>query len=337
MTLSTPSEHLDRARELVADLLDNWRQEIAAVVQDITRVVLRGSDHRTIVTFDGNAIAVPELARTGADATRDVVLELPQDAVLHAQVRMPKTSRRVLAKALHHEVSRLSPIAPERLYFDFAAQPAGAASSVELRIVKRETVDAAVAQCHAARLQVGEIGFVGDARPANWQSFPVDRMAYVRCLWRRWHIPVLTTLALMLAAALIPAAYVRGLERAGAVADQFADAQINADLVEHLRDRARIALAESEALSRLRQAPLRVAMLADLARILPDGTWVTELTIEGDKLRLEGFSRSASDLIALFDHSSRFANAQFTAPLTREAQASVERFDLALDIKQANR
>jgi general secretion pathway protein L len=337
MTLSTSSERLDRVREFVSDILDNWRQEIAAIVQEIASVFLRGSDHRTMVAFDGNTIVVPEKLRKEINSARDVALEFPEDAVLHAQVRMPKTSRRVLAKALHYELSRLSPIEPERLYFDFAVAHASAASSVSLRIVKRETIDAAIALCHAARLDVGEIAFAGDARPADWQSFPVDRMAYLRCLWRRWNIPFLTALAFALALALVPAAYVRGLERADALADQLTDAQANADLVEHLQARARLAMAESETLGWLRQAPLRVAVFADLAHILPDGTWVTELTIEGNKLRLEGFSRSASDLIALFDRSNRFANAQFTAPLTREAQANVERFDLALDIKQTGR
>jgi general secretion pathway protein L len=218
------------------------------------------------------------------------------------------------------------------LYFDFAAEKTGA---VALRIVKRETVDAAIALCHAAQLEVANIAFAGEASTADWRAFPIDRMAFVRSLWRRWNMPFLAALALILGLALIPVAYMRGLERADAVADQLAEAQANADMVERLQSRARLALAESQALNRLRAAPLRVAVLSDVARILPDGTWVTELTIEGNKLRFEGFSRSASDLIALFDRSNRFANAQFTAPLTREAQANVERFNLALDIKEA--
>jgi general secretion pathway protein L len=359
MTLSTPSERLDRAREIASDILDNWRLELTALAGELAAVFLRGSDHRSVVAFESNSIVVTRwadgqaqevgrIARDlddGANAARalaqlcaaelparDIVLEFPQDGVLHAKIRMPKTSRRVLAKALHYELARLSPIEPERLYFDFAVDRTGA---VALRIVKRETVDAAIALCHSAQLEAAGIAFAGDAEPADWRAFPIDRMAFVRGLWRRWNIPFLSALALVLGLALIPAAYIRGLERADAVADQLADAQTNADFVEHLQNRARVALAESQALSRLRAAPLRVAVLADLARILPDGTWVTELTTEGNKLRLEGFSRSASDLIALFDRSNRFTNAQFTAPLTREAQANVERFDLALDVKQA--
>jgi general secretion pathway protein L len=359
MTLSTPTERLDRAREIASDILDDWRRELTALLRDLAGVFLQGSDHRLVVSFEGNSIAVTRwrdgnfqdigrIAREtndGAEATRalaqfcaaettarDIELEFPQDDVLHASVRMPKTSRRVLAKALHYELSRLSPIEPERLYFDFAVDETG---TVALRIVKRETVDAAIALCHAAQLEVANIAFAGEARPADWHAFPIDRAAFVRSLWRRWNIPFLAALAVVLGLALVPAAYIRGLERADAVADQLADAQVNADVVEHLQNRARLALAESQSLSRLRAAPLRVAVLSDLARILPDGTWVTELTIEGNKIRLEGFSRSASDLIALFDRSNRFADAQFTAPLTRESQANVERFDLALDIKQA--
>jgi general secretion pathway protein L len=362
MMLTTSSERLDRAREIASEILNNWRLELAALARDATFAFLRGDDRRTIVALDGNTIVVTgwhgegasevgriereqddlttdasALARLCAEnaGARDVVLEIPKGDVLHVRVRMPKTSRRVLGKALHYELARLSPVEPERLYFDFEAEKKGAVSLVHLRIVKRETVDAAISLCHAAHLNVAAITFAGDTPPADWRAFPINRIAFVRSLWRRWNIPFLAALALVLGLGFIPAAYIRGLERADALADQLADAQTSADLVEHIQDRSRLALAERESLDRLRAAPLRVAVLADLARILPDGTWVTELTIEGDKLRLEGFSRSASDLIALFDRSNRFANAQFTAPLTRESQAKVERFDLALDIKQA--
>jgi len=363
MSISSSSERLDRAREITRDILDGWRTELTALAREFAQVFLRGDDQKLTVAFDAGAIVVTRtqegatqeigrITREDADEssipsalarlcaqggdTRDIVLKLPANDVLHAALRMPKAPRRILEKALPYELARLSPIEPDRLYFDFAVEKTDTSANITLRIVKRETVDAAMALCRAAKLDVAAFVFTGDPEPADWRSFPVDRPAFLRSLWRRWNIPALAALALFLGLALIPAAYVRGLERADAVAKQLADAQANAELVEHLQARARQALAESESLNRLRSAPSRVAVLDDLARLLPDGTWVTELTLEGSKLRFEGYSRSASDLIALFDRSKRFANAQFTAPLTREAQAKVERFDLALDIREAS-
>jgi general secretion pathway protein L len=362
MSISSSSERLDRAREIVGEILDSWRTELTALARKFVQVFLQGNDQKLTLAFDTNTIVVTRtrdgatqeigrIQREDTDDTailsalarlcaqnngRDIVLEFPAHEVLHAALRMPKASRRILEKALPYELARLSPIEPERLYFDFAIERTDTSVSIELRIVKRETVDAAMALCCGAKLDVAGIAFAGDSQPANWRSFPIDRSAYLRSLWRRWNISILAILALILGLALIPAAYIRGLERADAVAVQLADAQANAELVEHLQVRARQALAESESLNRLRSAPLRVAVLDDLAGLLPDGTWITELTLEGNKLRLEGYSRSASDLIALFDRSNRFANAQFTAPLTRDAQAKVERFDLALDIREAS-
>ena len=235
MTLSTSSERLGRARALATEILDSWRLELTALARHAMRAFLRGNNRRTVVRLDSNTIVVTRwhddganeigrieraqdpttdasaLARlfTATGGRRDVVLEFPEGEVLHAQVRMPKTSRRVLGKALHYELARLSPIEPERLYFDFEAEMKGAISAVHLRIVKRETVDAAISLCHAARLDVAAITFAGNTQPADWRAFPIDRIAFARGLWRRWNIPFLAALALILGLSLVPATYIR--------------------------------------------------------------------------------------------------------------------------------
>jgi general secretion pathway protein L len=77
---------------------------------------------------------------------------------------------------------------------------------------------------------------------------------------------------------------------------------------------------------RKRQMPATVMVLESLSDILPDHTYVTELRIETNKVRLTGISRDAVSLVPLIERSGRFTRATFFAPTTRSDAA--ERFHI---------
>ena len=83
---------------------------------------------------------------------------------------------------------------------------------------------------------------------------------------------------------------------------------------------------------RKRDAPPAVLTLDTLSRILPDTTYVTELRIEGNKLRLVGNTSDAPSLIGLIEQSGRFSQATFFAPTTRSASEAGERFHIEATI-----
>ena len=79
--------------------------------------------------------------------------------------------------------------------------------------------------------------------------------------------------------------------------------------------------------------PLTVLVLEALSKILPDQTYVTELRLEGNKLRLTGITRDAPSLIGLMEQSGRFTRATFFAPTTRSPSDAGERFHIEVVIK----
>ena len=76
-----------------------------------------------------------------------------------------------------------------------------------------------------------------------------------------------------------------------------------------------------------------VIVLEQLSQILPDHTYVTELRIEGDKLRLVGITRDAPSLIGLIEQTQQFTRATFFAPTTRSPNESGERFHIEAHIE----
>lgn len=364
MILNRSGEAPQSFRDVAGDILASWRVELLQLALPLWKnltfdrkatLALEFGDAVVVATqiLDGRATDTVEIERASGDhrmlsgrlaqlsdlqsASKDIALRLPANAALNCHVQMPNASRRNLVQALRYELSRLSPLEPEQLYFDFVVRPAptdGKMRNVALRIVKRSLVDEAAGICSDAGLRIASIGFTGDPRDADFRQFPVNKIALLRTLWRRWNVPLLGGFALLLAGLLLVAAYLRHIEAGHALSRELDTAQGRAVFVEYLQRKAQTALAESAFLIRQKQAPMLTGMLADLSRILPDDTSISDLTMDGDKLRLAGTSRSAADLIALLDRSGMFANAQFTAPLTQESRTGSERFDLSVEVRR---
>jgi general secretion pathway protein L len=72
--------------------------------------------------------------------------------------------------------------------------------------------------------------------------------------------------------------------------------------------------------------------LKELSDVVPADAYLTSLNLRGGRLTLDGFGRSASDLLAALEKSKYFKNASFTSPTTRTGDK--ERFSLTAELER---
>lgn len=84
--------------------------------------------------------------------------------------------------------------------------------------------------------------------------------------------------------------------------------------------------------SRKTQTAAAVAVLEALSTILPDDTYLTDMSLESGRLRISGISGRATELVPLLENSGRFKNASFYAPTTRVAGRSGDRFSIEASV-----
>jgi len=83
---------------------------------------------------------------------------------------------------------------------------------------------------------------------------------------------------------------------------------------------------------RKQTGPSTIFVLEALSKALPDGTYVTELRIDGDKAQVIGMTQDAPSLIRLIEKSPQFARATFFAPTTRGQNEPGEQFHIEVRI-----
>jgi general secretion pathway protein L len=265
-----------------------------------------------------------------------VILNLAPGEALQRTLTLPLAAERNLDGILKHEVARQSPIDADNIYFDYRATQRNSASgtlAVDLRIMRRDGVDALVGLCRDAGITLSAIEFMGDAVHADGGNLPCDPAANRELKLRPKIVPVLGLSVLLLALGLVWAVFLRGEMVQGRLSDKIDDARMRAATVEHLERDLKAADRQIAFLSREKRNPAAVAVLAAVTRLLPDESWLNEFELNGNEVRIHGFSDSAASLIAKFDSSPDFGDAQFRAPLMQGALPGTQRFDISLKLK----
>jgi general secretion pathway protein L len=267
----------------------------------------------------------------------DVVLRIPAAQALRKQLIMPRAAIENLRQVLAFEMDRQTPFSADKVYYDFLIGSGSRSSEtidVELVACPKADVDAAIERARAWRIQPGIVDIAGSDRkdPARINLLP-------NALGRKAGSgPARLTASLAFVAVLLGSAalylqFDRQRRTAELMQAEAAKAKVVATAAAKLRENIVELSGAAEFLAKLKHTrPRFVETLDALTQLLPDDTWLQQLQVNGDEIRLTGYSAAASNLIGMIEQSEHFTDARFRSSVTRDARSKAERFTISVRI-----
>jgi len=300
---------------------------------DSIGVNLRRNGRETLLgRFNLASDSVAELPRPPG---RHWVLRLRQADVLAKTVTLPIAVENHVHQALAFQMDQETPFAPDEIYWShFIAQRDRQSGrlSVRLLLVPRQSLAALLGALERVGI-VPNRAEIGDG-PDRDRTLPLDGDGgLLDGAHRRALLWPAAACCLLLALGTIAAPFVRQALSLGSLDREISDGRGTAVEAEKLRrelDRlsGTINLVESER----DKAGRPLAILATLTRILPDDTYLTEVTLQQRKVTLSGRSAAAARLIGALSADEGLRNVTFAAPVTRLEPMHVELFTITAEI-----
>lgn len=268
-----------------------------------------------------------------------VALWLSTAQCLSKQLELPLAAAKNLRQVLGFEMDRHTPFKAEQVYFDFRVLRVDNQNnriSVQLVAVPRSEMDRLLDLLSRWGVVATAVYVAGTALPggASINLMPAERStaAQPRVRLSATHRALLLLVFLLAAAALaIPVWQKReAVQALQPLVDRAKQQAMDTDALR--REQEKLATEYNFMLLKKQSAPPLVVLLNELSRLLPDDTWVQQLSIKGNELQIQGETGFSSSLIALFEHTSLLRGASFRSPLTKGDLPGSERFHLAAEI-----
>lgn len=313
-------------------LVEAENGQFAVQKSDITK---SGTPREVLRFEDGKIAGDPPGAAEAALRGGRVELMLRPDRFLFKPLELPSRATEFLDGVVRAQIDRLTPWGPERAAFGYSTPVDAGGGRIVVTVAA--TAKGMVAPYLQAFAESGARSVTMLTRapeePAAGPAIKILEENITGILdGRQARRIVLVTLAVgfLLATGAVTAATVMGgslQERQDELARSIATRRA---AVIAARNAPGDPLTEAERglARRKNESPSTVIVLEVLSQILPDHTYVTEMRIEANKLRLSGVTNDAPGLIRLIEQSRQFTSATFFAPTTRGPSDSGDRFNI---------
>jgi general secretion pathway protein L len=311
----------------------NRQLVILPCATDVELYLDDGSERKRLASL-ASIDALPSKPRQhyGLHKRTELVLSIPRERVFRRTATLPRAAKDNLRQVLQFEMDRLTPFAGDAVFFDYRVvnrKAAGEQMEVELAVVPRELVNPPLADLRARGILPSVVNAPGLWEGANFLEKRAGRGARLPQLGA-W---VTTGLIVVL----LLATYATPLWQAHQVVSDLEDALQAARneartltrLQQQLTEETRIA---GFVKNRQNESIPVLILLRVLTDTLPDGTWLSTLSIQGNKVELMGESNQATQLIELLEDTDEFDAVAFRAPLTKARGSNNERFSIIMDL-----
>jgi len=262
-------------------------------------------------------------------------LLLPDENVLRIESVMPLAAEANLRQALSYEMDKHTPFQASEVYFTWQVLQRDREANhlhFELYVTPREPVEAVINKLKPLGLAPTGIDIATPDGYAGINLLPEDKRARVVNERTRINWLVAGAAIVLLVLVMAQSLWLRQ-HQVNKVNDAIESVRAEAMAVQQIRKQIEDA---SEAASflqvRKNSNGLKVEMLAELTRILPNDTFLDRLSLHADNVQMQGKSNNAQDLIELINNSDLFNSASFRGPTRLDNRSDKEIFDLSANL-----
>lgn len=250
-------------------------------------------------------------------------LVLPESDVYEVAVPIPDKGSVDPWAVMEMQLHRLSPLKPELVAWDVSTGQGADGHEARLTLVRRDIIA-------RLRQEAGNVTSITADTPFAPQFLRLDKGRLQRRALRLLGLCLTLWTGLLLPLLLSDWLAVR--QTAG-IETELSGLSADAQKTRQLRDRVTFLGQDLDRTMALLAQPERRRLLDELAMLLPDDSWIDDLSIRPDGIRLHGQSADATALLDRFRNDPLFQDVRFTAPILRTPGGSTENFTLALTLK----
>ncbi len=262
-----------------------------------------------------------------------IEFRLDGSRVLTKLLQFPAASRGYLDAIVQHQLDRATPWASDRVVYDYAVAEDEPASdgqiAVRLVATSREVFERSMRRLDAAKIKASVVGTSEDPidQPSSVNLLHSDRTERRSELRRKVMIGLAAFVAVALVLSLLSGWRLYSLEA------QAAELQAETNALRARLEAARggdgAAATAAQLIADKRSGTPMVTLIDKLSGIIPTSTYLTELAVEDDQLRIAGLTDDAPALIGILEGSDILSDVRFVAPTMRDEGETRDRFEIA--------
>lgn len=280
-------------------------------------------------TLDPPGIAALRASVAGQGPS--AVLRLPPELLLEQQAVLPIAAERDPERVLQYEMDRITPFTADELFWTWSVERRDRAQGrlyLRLLLVPKARLAPVLGVLREAGLRPAALEALGSG-PAR--RIALDRAQPAR--WRKRASVAASVACAVLAVAAVAVPFGVQSIQGNRVEQQIATLRPQVDQAEALRRRILSSTAGTDVFEQQRgRVGDALQTLATLTDVLPDDTFLNELTLRARVLTISGQSAGAARLIAALAAEHSIRNPAFAAPVTRNEGTHSEGFSIRAEV-----